>query len=210
MDAPTRCQFTEPLSSTPENSASVGVNEIIDRIAVQLRGVIRVLHEVAKEYASEAMMARERGNLIESEILQYMAGRLATVSRLSEVVIVLNELIDLSKWIPPLEQFRNANFTETKGLKVHFIRSLELDQVNEGALIAKATRSPGRPAEGRAVAVPAMEMHAKGTSWQEIEKRLIPHRQGVKNPGQSIRREVQLLKATLKRYQVTLPINDCD
>jgi hypothetical protein len=78
---------------------------------------------------------------------------------------------------------------------------LGLEGENLDALLA-LSRRPGRPADTRSVAVWALELRQTGQSWGDIEKLLLAHRRQIPNPGQSIRREVQLLKLVLRRYGV--------
>ena len=91
---------------------------------------------------------------------------------------------------------------ERKGSQVSSIRRLKLDTKNERLLIELATQKPGRRPEGREVAVRAFELNLSGRKWDQIEGQLLPHRLTARNKGRSIERQVQFLRAVLKRYSV--------
>jgi hypothetical protein len=173
-----------------------------------LRVVQRGLREAAKAYHKEASKARGNGQRVEAAILNHLGKLLSTAPGSLDEALAL-----LSKWkeeavlhplLPVLEWLRNLSRIERKAAKIRFIRSLELSTHEENWLIGKATQTAGRPPDGREVAVRALELHLKGQTWAQIERQLLPHRRDVRNPGSSIRRQVQFLKATLRRRGVPI------
>jgi hypothetical protein len=167
--------------------------------------VLRVLEiafrEAGKEYRQHAKAALVKGHPIEASIARHIAARLAmSLDSLDQVKSIFEEWRDLAIWFPIREEFNKPTNIERKAALIAAIHSLKSGY--DASLIKLVTQKPGRPSEGRLVAIRAMELHIGGQSWAEIERVLLPHRREVRNPGQNIRRQVQFLKNALKRYSV--------
>jgi hypothetical protein len=161
------------------------------------------LRDAAEEYRIAAGKAVENHRPVEAAICDHLAIRLnKPLASLEAVSEALSEFRELASWLPVTERLRKLSRTERKGFHIHRIRKLNLKTGDENSLIELATQRRGRPPDGREVAVRALEMHMAGQRWAEIEPQLLSHRRNVRNPGSSIRRQVQLLKSTLKRYAV--------
>lgn len=127
-----------------------------------------------------------------------------TVEALNEITRLLAEPNLLAAWLPNPEEFRRLNPKLQKAELVHFILSLPTDEANRNKLISEATETSGRPSGTRAVAVRALEMQLRGLSLKEIEEQLLPHRRGVRNPGETIRREIYALKRVLESVGINV------
>jgi hypothetical protein len=163
-----------------------------------------MLIESNEESRRAALRARNFGRLTESAIYDHIAARFSSVTNLEDFNGVIDEVRELASWLPIPTRHRNLSHLEKKAKRVSFIRSLKVDPENESLLICLAMTSPGRPAESRRVAVSALDMRNDGKAWAEIESTLLAHRQNVRNPGESIRNEVRLLKRALARYRVRM------
>lgn len=159
--------------------------------------------DAAEEYRKVASKTFENDHPVEVVIYYRLATRLSKpLASLEEVKEVLSEWRELSSWVPVPERLRKLSLKERKALLIHRIRRLKLKPEDEEPLIELATQRPGRPRDGREVAVRALELRMTGQKWEEIEPQLLPHRQHVANPGRSINRQVQFLNKVLKRYGV--------
>jgi hypothetical protein len=171
------------------------------------KDLLRVLEkgcrDAAEEYRKAASKAVENQHPVEADIYCHLATRLSKpFASLEEVSDVLSEWRELGSWVPVPERLRKLSLKERKALLFHRIRRLKLKPEDEDRLIELATQQPGRPRDGREVAVRALELRMTGQKWEQIEPQLLPHRQDVANPGRSINRQVQFLNSVLKRYGV--------
>jgi hypothetical protein len=161
--------------------------------------------EAAEEYRRQAAAALAENHPIEAAICHHLAARLCSRSRsIEELIQLLQEWKVLSSWLPVSDRIRTMTRLEKMASQVSFARSLSLNKTDEDQLMQLVMQKPGRPPEARLVAVRAMELHRDGKTWRQIERQLLPHRRSAKNPGRSINREVQFLKAALNRYNVTI------
>lgn len=160
----------------------------------------------ARAYGKAAGKALRNGYSGEAAILNHLVKRISEpLASLEGASATLTECRDLSIWLPVPEEVRRMSLVERKGSFIGRIRRLKLEAEHQYSLTRLATQRPGRPPEGREVAVRAWELRMAGVSWADIERKLLPHRQTVTNPGRTINRQVQFLMATLKRYHVQFP-----
>ena len=157
-----------------------------------------------KEWDAVARVCRQRarteergGHVIVAAILRGVADKLTQPN--PRPLRALNEAKELLAWIPsgpssPEESQYWAVETVT--------RMRALDPSTKRRLIGEMLSKPGRPSCTRRIAAHAMEMHLMGKSWSEIEKKFLAHRKNVSNPGASVRREAQLLRAVLRRQGI--------
>lgn len=157
------------------------------------------LRNLAEELALESKRQHEQDHPIAAAILDRIAHRLLSCKRLEEIEWSLAEMVGLLRWFPSTALPR----LEHKARLVVAVTQEDFQPETREDLL-KLLQKPGRPPDTRSVAVWALELRQKGHRWAEIEKRLLPHRRQVRNPGASIRREVQLLKRALQRYGIEL------
>jgi len=202
MTAPSRTKELE--SPEPRESPSQPadkLSEALERVARELSAAIA---ECRRVFCRESLRARKAGHLVEAAIHAHLAARFSSVNSMETYKQVLDEATELLSWLPIPAKYRDDTVLERKAWKIHFFRSLGVDRADEMWLISLGTQAPGRPAETRGVVVRALELRNKGQGWPQVERQLLPHRRGVRNPGESIRREVQLLRAVLQRHGVPL------
>jgi hypothetical protein len=189
-----RSPKVEPLRSSPHPAS-----DQTKRIASALHETESKLKKAAKEFRRSALRARQAKHFVEAAIYCRLASSCSSFEKFAQNI---EEIRELSAWLPMPAQHRRKTALERKAWQVQFIRRFRLGQTNESSLISSATRRPGRFPETRSVAVRALELHDVGRSWREIESGLLPHRRNAMNPGRSICREVQFLREVLKRYRV--------
>lgn len=143
------------------------------------------------------------GDKLMAKILDHFVRRLEEAG-IEYLFQVLDEMKQISVWLPIADVWRNASPEELKANKIVLIQGMGLDQETKEAVYKLGIYKPGRPPETRAVALAALELRMQGRGWKEIEELLLPHRRGVKNPGESIRREVQLLRKNLRRLGILI------
>jgi len=194
---------TEPNHAFVSNRNSRAPNAAL---AAALAALDASWREVVREFRRAARRAAKKQHPVEHAILYHIASRLKSpIASPDEWERTCKEAAELCAWLPTPVRIRNQDVLERKVDLKRFVHRQKLDQQTTELLVAIGTRSPGRPARTAGAAVRAMELHAKGRSWAQIEKKLVPHRRSVVNSGRSINREVQLLRATLKRCGVAVP-----
>ncbi len=148
-------------------------------------------------FLGESLRQEQQGHPIVALVLRYMAERLSSASTLEQVVAALDHIVELTKWLPQEPQ----DHILRKARAIAAIAAQSLDAETRDQMM-NLLRKPGRPPESRGMAIRALELQRTGLKWSEIETQLLPHRRRAQNLGQSLRREVQLLKSTLRRYRV--------
>jgi len=133
---------------------------------------------------------------IEAKIFLGMAEKLAQTR--PQPFTPIRNALKLLVWLPEpvVDEDRKSMAIKT------VFRLPVLDEHLKADLLQGVSSKPGRPPVARKLAVVALEMHYQGQSWAEIERELCPSRQNVANPGELIRREVQLLKVALREAGV--------
>jgi hypothetical protein len=155
-------------------------------------------------FRHEASVALRKGHVIEAAIHSHIALRLDSPG--PDVAATLLEVFELSAWLPVTKKSRALGSLEQKADKIRGIRKQGFDEQTEKNLIRLATEKAGRPSDTRKYAVRAWELRIAGQKWADIEGRFLPYRRTVENLGESMRREVQLLKGVLRRYGVSLTV----
>lgn len=197
MSEPKRIKQTERAAS--RQSTSWPTNNLLKA----LEDFRNACQEMADEYRRSARRASRRGHTVEAAIGFHISDRFsAPGTTMEERLQTVRDVAELSKWLPRSADQTQQSVLERSAEMIQLIRRQKIDGETKSELFALATQRPGRPATTRGAAVRAMELHASGRSWAQIEKQLLPHRRDVVNSGRSINREVQLLKAALNRYGV--------
>jgi hypothetical protein len=171
------------------------------RFAAALKQIEGGLKKAATEFQRRSTRARRAGRSVEAAICARLASRLRSLEEFSKNEV---EIIELVRWLPVPASHRRKTLLERKAWQVRFIRGQSLGHENESLLIASATKRRGRPPGARECAARAFDLHERSWTWRRIEQHLLPHLRNATKPGEVIRREVQLLKATLNRHDVTV------
>jgi hypothetical protein len=157
-----------------------------------------------KDWAAFARLCRMRaqtehhaGHVIVAAILRGIAKKITRPG--AHPFQALEEARELMGWIP-------SDPSSTKDSQYWAVETVTrlpvLDPSTKRSLIGEVLSKRGRPPDTRGIAAYALEMHILGKSWSQIERKLLPHRRDASNPGASIRREVQLLRAIFRRQGI--------
>jgi len=158
-----------------------------------------------REWAVVGRLCRQRAKAedrsdhpVVARLLRGIADKLSVtnVSAAGAYLRNISAAIELIGWIPD-----EADTIEDKrDYAFEAISRMPLLETRVKRRVLKQTLSkPGRPSETRRIAAYAFEMRAAGLAWDAITKRLAPEQKGV-SPERSIQREVQYLKALMKRH----------
>lgn len=165
-----------------------------------------------KEWRAVARLCRRQAELescaghpVVAAILRAVADKLI---RSVNPFKAVSDAIELLKWIPspaiaaqkktPMKRQKSVEaWEDVSQLPI-------LDASAKFAVFEQIRTKPGRPSNTRGVAAEGLERHEAGESWPDLERELLPDRQNAKNPGEDLRREVQLLKAVLRQHAVAL------
>lgn len=143
--------------------------------------------------------AYERDNPVEAKILVAMAKELARAG--PQLLQAVSSATKLLVWLP-------HGFAADQGRKLKAMESVVrlpiLDSASKVDIWNEVRTKPGRRPSSRKLAVPALEMFYLGKTWAEIERVLIPDRRNASNLGKSLKREVQFLKALLRKHDINL------
>jgi hypothetical protein len=148
-------------------------------------------------FREDAGRQHEASHPVVAAILHHIASRIANSKSLAELTTALTEGAELAKWLPHEPQDHIVSHARA----VVAIAQQGFDPETHNQAMA-LLQIPGRTGNSRGVAAWALELHNQRQRWPDIEARLLPHRRNAKNPGESVRREVQLLKVALRRYGV--------
>lgn len=161
------------------------------------------LQKLVEFYHAESERLRSQGHQEASAIVEHIARRLTAVTDFEDLLPALTEVAEIQKWLPLSGEWC-AMPRKVRTARV-FVAIHEEDFATDSREnLLSVLQRPGRPSETRALVIPALELRRQGLGWSEIEKRLLPHRRHAKNSGQSIYREVQFLRQTLRRYGLRL------
>jgi hypothetical protein len=140
-----------------------------------------------------------------------MLGRIATLmstpaTTLDEWTHNLGLAQKLLFWLPFTDEIKSMNPKQRKAWATMFVLKERFEQQTQDELHRQMTQSPGSPRTTSNFAVRAMELHLQknGLSWNEIAASLPCDWTMVSDAANSIRREVQLLRATLRECGVAL------
>jgi len=161
------------------------------------------LQKLVEVYHAESERLRSQGHQEAAAIVEHLARRLTAVTDFEDLLPALTEVAEIQKWLPLSDEWCAMPRELRTARLIVGIHQENFDTDSRENLLSVLQR-PGRPPETRAFAIPALELRREGLGWNEIEKRLLPHRRHAGNSGKSIYREVQFLRQTLRRYGLRL------
>jgi hypothetical protein len=159
-----------------------------------------------REWAAVARLCRKRAK-IETRARHPVVAAILTVAADTltlpgNPIKAVPDAIELFNWLPSTVMSTQDRRAEAQ---VDVASYPVLDSRGKAWVSEQIRTKPGRPPATRGLAAEALEQHMRGKSWSQIERRLLPARRNVKNPGEDIRREAQLLRALLRRHGVLFP-----
>ncbi len=213
MAAPKRTPIrTQMQTRQPSEPSSKSLEQVTKKAASHMREAIRHLRNVGRNYASavrlidrEARRARRQGHDVEAAILDRIATLMGTpattVDGWAHDMDLAGRLI---LWLPLTDEIKHMKPKERKAWGVVFILNQRFDPSTQEQLVGQFSQKPGSPRTTGNFAIRAMELSREGKGWNEIARSLPCDWTMVEDPGNSIRREVQLLRSTLRDCGVSL------